>query len=117
MGSGCGSISRAVASDTRGPRFESSHRQKKYIEHLFTENFAYLHIFSLFSTHSNEQRKMLLLVCSKAIEFKPVNFDNREPWSSGYWRRFSLPTYLSVLHGLGRGRGVLQIEKLFQFEF
>ena len=28
MGSGCGSVGRAVASDTRGPRFESSHQQK-----------------------------------------------------------------------------------------
>ena len=27
-GSGCGSVSRAVASDSRGPRFESRHRQK-----------------------------------------------------------------------------------------
>ena len=27
LGSGCGSVGRAVASDTRGPRFESSHRQ------------------------------------------------------------------------------------------
>ena len=27
-GSGCGSVGRAVASDTRGPWFESSHRQK-----------------------------------------------------------------------------------------
>ena len=27
-GNGCGSVGRAVASDTRGPRFESSHRQK-----------------------------------------------------------------------------------------
>ena len=26
-GSGCGSVGRAVASDTRGPQFESSHRQ------------------------------------------------------------------------------------------
>ena len=34
---GCGSVGRAVASDTRGPRYESSHRQKIiYIEHLFT---------------------------------------------------------------------------------
>ena len=39
MGSGCGSVGRAVASDTRGPQFESSHRQNKiYIEHLFTVN-------------------------------------------------------------------------------
>ena len=28
MGSGCGLVGRAVASFTRGPRFESSHRQK-----------------------------------------------------------------------------------------
>ena len=28
IGSGCGSVGRAVASDTRGPRFESSHQQK-----------------------------------------------------------------------------------------
>ena len=26
-GSGCGSVGRVVASDTRGPQFESSHRQ------------------------------------------------------------------------------------------
>ena len=37
MGSGCGSVGRAVASDTRGPRFKSSHWQN-YIEHLFTVN-------------------------------------------------------------------------------
>ena len=28
LGSGCGSVGRAVAFDTRGPRFESSHWQK-----------------------------------------------------------------------------------------
>ena len=28
LGSGCGSVGRAVASNTRGPWFESSHRQK-----------------------------------------------------------------------------------------
>ena len=27
VGSGCGSVGRAVASNPRGPRFESSHRQ------------------------------------------------------------------------------------------
>ena len=36
-GSGCGSIGRAVASNTRGPRFESRHRQI-FVEHLFTVN-------------------------------------------------------------------------------
>ena len=28
MGSGCGSVGKAVASNTRGPQFKSSHRQK-----------------------------------------------------------------------------------------
>ena len=28
LGSGCGSVGRVVASDTKGPQFESSHRQK-----------------------------------------------------------------------------------------
>ena len=37
LGSGCGSVGRAVASYTRGPWFESSDRQK-FIEHLFTVN-------------------------------------------------------------------------------
>ena len=37
IGSGCKPVGRAVASDTRGLQFESSHRQKFiYIEHLFT---------------------------------------------------------------------------------
>ena len=35
--SGCGSVGRAIAPDTKGPRFESSHRQK-FIKHLFTVN-------------------------------------------------------------------------------
>ena len=41
MGSGCGSVGRAVTSHTRGPRFESRHRQI-FIEHLFsTVNCTY----------------------------------------------------------------------------
>ena len=37
--SGCGSVGRAVAADTRGLRFEPSHWQMFiYIEHLFTAN-------------------------------------------------------------------------------
>ena len=39
MGSGCGSVGRVVASDTRGPRFESRHWEKIiYIKHLCTVN-------------------------------------------------------------------------------
>ena len=37
VGSGCGAVGRAVAYDTRGPGFESSHRQLLF-EHLFTVN-------------------------------------------------------------------------------
>ena len=38
-GSGCGSVGRVVASDTRGPRFKFSHWQKIiYMEQLFTVN-------------------------------------------------------------------------------
>ena len=36
MGSGCGSVGRAVASDTRGPRFESDHWQN-YILPLYRQ--------------------------------------------------------------------------------
>ena len=36
MGSGYGSVGRAVDSDTQGPRFESSHWQIFKPEHLFT---------------------------------------------------------------------------------
>ena len=34
MGSGCGSVGRAVAFNTRGPRFDSNHQQN-FIEHMF----------------------------------------------------------------------------------
>ena len=37
VGSGCGSVGRADAFETRGPRFDSSHRQN-FIEHLFIIN-------------------------------------------------------------------------------
>ena len=37
MGSGCGSVGRAVTSDTRDPQLESSHR-KAFIKHLFSVN-------------------------------------------------------------------------------
>ena len=36
-GSGCGAVGRAVAFNTRGPRFDSSHRLN-FIEHLFIIN-------------------------------------------------------------------------------
>ena len=39
MGSGCGSIGRAVALDTRGRQFESSHRHNIYIKQLLSTVF------------------------------------------------------------------------------
>ena len=39
VGSGCGSVGRAVASDARGLQFESSHRQTFILDiYLFTVN-------------------------------------------------------------------------------
>ena len=38
MGSGCGSVGRAVASDTRGLQLKSSHRQKI----IYTLNLCFL---------------------------------------------------------------------------
>ena len=37
-GSGCGSVVGTVASNTRGPRFDSSHWQNFYFEHLHSAN-------------------------------------------------------------------------------
>ena len=36
IGSGCGSVGRVVAANSRGPRLESSHLQKNYIEYLLS---------------------------------------------------------------------------------
>ena len=42
MGSGCGSVGRAVTSDTRGPRFKSSHKQKsKFILNICLLSIVY----------------------------------------------------------------------------
>ena len=38
LGSGCGSVGRVVAYDTRGLQFDSSHQQN-FIEHLFVNVF------------------------------------------------------------------------------
>ena len=38
LGSGCGSVGRAVAPDSRGSQLESSHWQKNNIEHLLSTN-------------------------------------------------------------------------------
>ena len=54
MASGCGSIGKAVASNTRGPRFKSSHRQNLYWI------FVYLFIInSIEKTKINKKRPEL----------------------------------------------------------
>ena len=40
VGSGCGSVGREVAFNTRGPPFDSSHWQN-FIEHLFVNLFIF----------------------------------------------------------------------------
>ena len=45
MGSGCGSVGRAVASYTRGPRFNSSHRRN------------FIHIFIINCIEKTEKRE------------------------------------------------------------
>ena len=37
MGSGCGPVGRAVASDTRGPKFESSDQQNSYWTFIYCQ--------------------------------------------------------------------------------
>ena len=44
MGSGCCLVGRAVASNSRGLWFESSHRQKLYIEQLYANCFKKMKI-------------------------------------------------------------------------
>ena len=82
MCSGCGSVGRVVASNSRGPRFESSHRQ----------NFIYMLNICLLSTvcwkDENKEKKgagngpffikkvnLLLIRQSKAAEFKQVKLE------------------------------------------
>ena len=69
LGSGCGSVGRAVVSDTRCPRFDSSHRQNLY------QTFVYLFtIYCIEKTKINKKRpewptfkKMKISPCVKAI--------------------------------------------------
>ena len=55
LASGCGSVGKAVNSNTRGPRFKSSHQQKLCIAHLlsavlkkFSLSLSLLCVFALF---------------------------------------------------------------------
>ena len=44
LGSGCGAVGRAVASDTRDPRFESSHRQNLNVLTAVLKSFYSAHL-------------------------------------------------------------------------
>ena len=68
MGSDCGSVGRAVAFDTRGPRFDSSHRQN-FIEHLFIIN-------CIEKTKINKKRPLMAHFFKK----KNLHTDNEVTW-------------------------------------
>ena len=69
LGSCCGSVGRAVVSDTRCPRFDSSHRQNLY------QTFVFLFtVYFIEKTKINKKRpewptfkKMKISPCVKAI--------------------------------------------------
>ena len=50
MGSGCGSVGRAVVSNTKGPRFKSSHQKK-----IFTLNICLLS--TVFCKDENKEKE------------------------------------------------------------
>ena len=63
-GNGCGSVGREVASDSRGPRFESSHRQTLF--YLYTVN-------CIEKTKIKEKRPGMALRSASNLE--NLNFD------------------------------------------
>ena len=65
MGSGCGSVGRAVASDTGGPRFESSHGKLLYLTLRF-----------LFTVNCNEKTKIKKKMVGMAHFFKKRRYSN-----------------------------------------
>ena len=61
--SGCGSVGRAVAFNTRGPRFDSSHRQI-YVEHLF--------VYCIEKTKINKKRPQMAHFLSKKVHVMQI---------------------------------------------
>ena len=67
MGSGCGSVGRAVASDSRGPRFESSHWQKFNVGRLRS---------TVFKDENKEKRARDWPIFIKKLDEDDGNDDN-----------------------------------------
>ena len=57
-----GSVGRATASDSRGPRFEYSHRQTNYIEHLLSTFYSQL----LKKEHRFENLFQMPVICGSS---------------------------------------------------
>ena len=74
MGSGCGSVGRAVAFNTKGPRFDSSHRQN-FIEHLFIIN-------CIEKTKINKKRPGIAHFFNKTEKSIKVNLNDHKKLSS-----------------------------------
>ena len=73
-GSGCGSVGRVVASNTRGPRFESSHRQK------FIYNLNICFLSTVYWTDKIKKHR------PRMAHKKQYNFYNKKcPSSIWYW--------------------------------
>ena len=86
-GSGCGSVGRAVASDTRGPRFEYSHQQL-----LFNQYF----LWTLCRKDENKEKedgngpfKKLNVTC--------VTHANFVVWNTLFWTPIGLPINVTKL--------------------
>ena len=121
--SGCGSVGRAVAFNTRGLRFDSSHRQN-FIEHLFIINCIektkinkkeagngpllekkvslvdqaiskYCHCF-VFSAQSLKQKLLLWLILTSNVNTKLKKIFNLRPFGPKVlWNRHYMLIYQS----------------------
>ena len=75
LGSGCGSVGRVVAFDSRGPRFNSSHREN-FIEHLFIIN-------CIEKTKINKKRPGMAHFFIKKIIIKKISWSD-QTFTTGY---------------------------------
>ena len=73
MGSGCGSVGRAVASNSRGPQFKSRHRQKNCIEHFTVNYIEKTKIVKMRPGRAHFKKNIF----SRSVESNPVNLETR----------------------------------------
>ena len=106
--SGCGSVGRTVASDTRGPQFESSHWQLYWKDEKLTYSFEMTlqnKVAERLPCHWNDVQKVDSLTSqgtSLAVTLLMKSLlkvsVGREPWSSGYgWRLMFERSWVRIL--------------------